>query len=126
MDRVQEARRRHWADVAAIVGGVMAFAFTVWPSDLFTLGNEQRSSLSWLSYALPGVMAIASVFLANRSRTLARVVLAAACVLLLDSLLGTAHLGWQHWVSRIIPALLMLAAAPFMGRMPTPAEDHIG
>ena len=126
MDRVQEARRRHWADVAAIVGGVMAFAFTVWPSDLFTLGNAQRSSLSWLSYALPGVMAVGSVFLANRSRTLARVVLALAGLILLGSLIGTAQFGWQHWVSRIIPALLMLGAAPFVGRMPTPAEDHIG
>ena len=87
---------------------------------------DRRASGHRAPVPRPARGAVASIVLANRSRTLARVVLALAGLILLGSLIGTAHPGWQHRVSRFVPALLMLGAVPFMGRMPTPAEDHVG
>jgi hypothetical protein len=115
------ARRRQWADVVAILAGVSSFGFAIWVAP-FAAGEvggfeTQNIKLIWGSYALAGVLAIAAVLVSQRRAGLGRALLAVGGVVLLIGLVGFGRPEGAAWAS-IIPAILMLAAAPFIGDMP--------
>ena len=120
-ERASTARRRDWADLVAIVAAVASFAFAIWGTPIavgeVAGGDTRNVSLIWLSYGVAGLLAIAGVAVAQRRTGLGRILLAAGGVVLLVGLIGLAHPVGAAWAS-IIPGILMLGAAPFIGRMP--------
>ena len=121
-ERASTARRRDWADLVAIVAAVASFAFAIWGTPIavgeVAGGDTRNVSLIWLSYGVAGLLAIGGVVVAQRRTGLGRILLAAGGVVLLVGLVGLAHPVGAAWAS-IIPAVLMLASAPFVGPLPT-------
>ena len=106
------------ADLAAIIAGVVALGVSLWGGPLWA-GNNYDGPLSflWVLFIVAGVLAIGAVFLAQRSRGPARLMLAAGGVL---ALLGALIPGGDWPAIRIVQVLLglvMLGAATSIGRV---------
>ncbi len=126
-ERKSRARHRRWASVVAIVAGVYAFGLAVWAPGLAggqASGNVVREQTWWWAASgLAGVLALAAVILSLRSQLLGRVLLALGGVVLLTALFAFRVFGALAVVGVILPALVMLGTAPFLGPMPTPEEE---
>jgi hypothetical protein len=119
MDRAQGARRRHWADVVAIVAGVWSFGEALWGPALFSGETVDRGAgATWLAFGIGGLLAIIAVIAAQRYTKPARILLGIAGLILLASPFAYRHPAWLPIVTSVIAGLAMLAAAPFIGRMP--------
>ena len=122
MDRASTERSVDWADFIAIVAAVACFAFAIWGTPLavgeVAGGDTRNISLIWLSYGIGGVLALAGVAVAQQRRGQGRILVGAGGVVLLLGLIGFAQPEGAAWAS-IIPGVLMLAAAPFVGPLPT-------
>jgi hypothetical protein len=119
MNQAKDARRRHWADLVAIIAGVWAFGEAIWGPALFSSETVDRGAgATWLAFGIGGLLAIGAVLLAQRNTRLARLLLGLAGVLLVLSPLAYRHPSWLPIVSSLVVGLAMLAAAPFIGRMP--------
>ena len=88
MAEVPEVRRRHWADVAAILTGLMLMGLAIWPVPFVSTEEVRRVSVWWI-YALAGGLSLVAVFLGQRWRfqQLAQGLLFAAVGVLLYELL---------------------------------------
>jgi peptidoglycan/LPS O-acetylase OafA/YrhL len=119
MNRAQDARRRHWADVVAIVAGVWSFGEALWGPALFSRDTVDRGAgATWFAFGIGGLLAIAAVLLAQRYTKPARIVLAIGGAILVISPFAYRSPVWLPIVSSVIAGLMMLGAAPFIGRMP--------
>ncbi len=119
MDQAKDARRRHWADVVAIVAGVWSFAEALWGPAVFSSETTDRGvGATWLAFGIGGLLAVGAVLLAQRYTRPARIVLGVAGLLLVLSPLAYREPVWLPIVSSVAAGLAMLAAAPFIGRMP--------
>ena len=122
MDRASTERRVDWADFIAIVAAVACFAFAIWGTPLAVgedAGGDTRDIKTiWLSYGLGGALALAGVAVAQERRRQGRLLVGAGGLVLLIGLIGFAQPEGTAWAS-IIPGVLMLAAAPFVGPLPT-------
>jgi hypothetical protein len=121
MVEVPEVRRRHWADIAAIVAGLMLMGFAIWPIPFAGTSETGRQVGVWWIYALAGGSSLIGVFLGQRweFRHLARVlILAAVAVLLYGLLTQFRDLGPAAVLTAVVPGALLLLAAPFFGPMP--------
>jgi hypothetical protein len=119
MNQSNEARRRHWADLVAIVAGVWAFGEAIWGPAVFSSETIDRGAgATWLAFGIGGLLAIGAVILAQRNTRLARIALGIAGLVLVLSPLAYRHPSWLPIVSSLAVGLAMLAAAPFIGRMP--------
>jgi hypothetical protein len=119
MNHAKDARRRHWADVVAIIAGVWAFGEAIWGPALFSSETTDRGAgATWLAFGIGGLLAIGAVLLAQRYTRLARLLLGIAGVILVLSPLAYRHPAWLPIVSSLTVGVAMLAAAPFIGRMP--------
>ncbi|HEX7089615.1 MAG TPA: hypothetical protein VF192_05735 [Longimicrobiales bacterium] len=123
----RRAERRRWANVAAIVAGVYALGFAVWSPGLAG-GARLEADLRaqgwwWAGSAVGGLLALAAAVAAVRSRLLGRVLLVLAALVLLATLLAFRRIGTAALLALVLPALVMLAAAPFLGAMPAPEEE---
>jgi hypothetical protein len=119
MNQVKDARRRHWADVVAIVAGVWSFGEALWGPALFSQNTVDRGAgATWLAFGVGGLLAIIAVLLAQRSTKIARVMLAIAGLILIASPFAYRHPVMLPIVSSLVVGLAMLSAAPFIGRMP--------
>ncbi len=119
MNQTKDARRRHWADVVAIVAGVWAFGEAIWGPAVFSSETIDRGAgATWLAFGIGGLLAIGAVILAQRNTRLARILLGVAGLVLVLSPLAYRHPSWLPIVSSLAVGLAMLAAAPFIGRMP--------
>ncbi len=120
-----EVRRRHWADVAAILAGLMLMGLAIWPVPFVdTAETGDRVSVWWI-YALAGGLSLAGVFLGQRwpLRQLARGLMFAAVGVLLYGLVTTfRELGTAAVLTAVVPGVLLLLAAPFFGPMPRAAS----
>jgi hypothetical protein len=115
----KDARRRHWADVLAIVAGVWAFGEAIWGPAVFSSETTDRGAgASWLAFGVAGLLAVGAVFLAQRYTRPARIVLGVAGLILVVSPFAYRSPAWLPIISSVIVGLAMLAAAPFIGRMP--------
>jgi hypothetical protein len=121
------AFRRRWADIAVIAASAYALAAaTQMPLELATGDVDEAVRFAlWLptAYVVGGILGMASIFIALRWPRAARVVLVIAALLLLSGLVGLQSFALLPVLSLGVPALLMLAAAPFMGAMPGPEEE---
>jgi hypothetical protein len=126
-DRVTAAKRRRWADVVLIVAGLYVFLAAIWappglgPAE--AMAEARYHGMWWWAHALGGSLALAAVLVAMKSVLLARVLAAAAVLVLLAGLLAFETIGWLAARTLLIPALLILAATPFIGPMPAPEEE---
>jgi hypothetical protein len=119
VDQAKNARRRHWADVVAIVAGVWSFGEALWGPALFSQNTVDRGAgATWLAFGIGGLLAVVAVLLAQRNTKLARVALALAGLILIASPLAYRHPVMLPVVTSLAAGLAMLAAAPFIGRMP--------
>lgn len=122
-----EAKRRRWADVVLIVAGLYVFFAAVWAPP--ALGPEAADAeaadhgLWWVAHALGGALALLSVPVALKNVALARIMAGAAGLVLIGGLLAFHSIGWLAVRALLIPAILILGAAPFMGPMPTPEDE---
>jgi hypothetical protein len=119
MDPAKGARRRHWADVVAIVAGVWSFGEAIWGPTIFSAEAVDRGAgATWIAFGAGGLLAILSVILAQRYTQPARITLGLAGLILLLAPLAYRHPVWLPIVTSVVAGLAMLAAAPFIGRMP--------
>jgi hypothetical protein len=118
-NRASDARRRHWADLLAIVAGAWAFGQALWGPTVFTSEAIDRGvGPNWVAFGVGGLLAIGSVFLAQRYTRPARIILGLAGLMLVLVPFAYRYAIWPPIVSSVVSGLAMLAAAPFIGRMP--------
>jgi hypothetical protein len=126
MKDATERRRRHWADIAVILAGLMLWGLAIWPTP-FVNDPEVAGRLAvWQVYAVAGGLTLVGFFLGQRWqwRLIARVLLFGAAVVLALGLLTTFRdLGPAALLTVIVPGLLLLLAAPFFGPMPRAAAE---
>ncbi len=119
-----EMQRRHWADIAAIVAGLILMGLAIWPVPFVDTQEAGRISVWWI-YAVSGGLTLIGFFLGQqwRWRQLAQgLMFAAVGVLLYGLLTRFRELGTAAVLTALIPGLLLLLAAPFFGPMPRAAE----
>jgi hypothetical protein len=127
MAEVTEKRRRHWADVAAILAGLMLMGLAIWPVPFADRPETGRQVDVWWIYALAGGLSLVGVFLGQRwrFRQLAQGLLFAAVgVLLYGLVVEFRELGIAAVLTVVIPGALLLLAAPFFGPMPRAAAER--
>jgi hypothetical protein len=119
MNDANKARRRHWADVVAILAGVWSFGEALWGPAIFSMETVDRGAgASWLAFGVGGLLAIGAVILAQRRTKPARIMLAVAGVILLGSAFAYRNPVALPIIAAIVAGVAMLAASPFIGRMP--------
>jgi O-antigen/teichoic acid export membrane protein len=129
MQETPARSRRHWADVAVIIVGLGLFGLAIWfPPFTTTTGADEvkTAPMVWPIYAIAGGLTLLGLFAGQRwrLRTLARVLLIAAVVVLAVGLFtGFRELGPAAWLTVIIPGIVLLVAAPFFGPMPRAADS---
>jgi hypothetical protein len=121
----QGAQSRHWADVLAIFTGLALLGLAIWPGPQSASAGAARESggnqeILWLSHAIGGALALASVAIAQRwkLRPLARVLLATAAVGLVVVLFTFRDFGPRALLTLLLPAVLLLVSASAVGPMP--------
>jgi hypothetical protein len=119
MDGATKARRRHWADLVAILAGVWSFGQALWGPAIFSMETVDRGAgASWMAFGLGGLLAIGAVLLAQRRTMPARIMLAIGGLILVASAFVYRYPATLPIISAAAAGIAMLAAAPFIGRMP--------
>ena len=119
MDGASTARRRHWADLVALLAGVWSFGQAIWGPVLFSMETIDRGAgASWLAFGTSGLLAVGAVLLAQRRTKPARIMLGIAGLILVVSPLAYRVPVSLPIITSVIAGIVMLAAAPFIGRMP--------
>lgn len=119
MSEVNNVRRRHWADIVALVAGLWAIAEAIWgPAVSSQSVVDPRFGYTWLIFATAGALAVAAIFLAQRTPAFGRVALAIAGLLLLIITMMFEREHLVPLVTGLVLAVAMLASAPFVGRLP--------
>lgn len=120
-------RQRKWANIAVLIVGVYQFGLAFWG-----IGLAQPAGIVegvrwlgwyWFTSGFGGLLAIASVIVAVRSATAGRVLLGLAAALVLSGGFAFSRLEGRLFLDVILPGLILLAALPFFGTMPTPEQQ---
>lgn len=129
-DRKDHARRRRWADIVVIVASAYALAVAPWFPPEMAAGGDNEAVASpqwlWIAYALAGGLGFTGLFVALRSAVLAKVMVAAAGLIMLASFLTMAELTTLAVLSIGGTGLALVLAAPFVGPMPRPDDERPG
>jgi hypothetical protein len=127
VDRQTAAKRRRWADVVIILASLYAMlAATFAPTGLGSppaVAEAADHGMWWWAHAIGGTLALSSVFVAMKSVVVARLLAGAGGVVLLAGVGAFGGINWLAIRTLVIPALLILAATPFLGPMPSPEEE---
>jgi hypothetical protein len=121
MQESGEQVRRRWADVVVMLTGLMLVGLAAWNAPASSGRPDETASLGsmYVAYAIGGGLAIAALFLVHRSRMIGRLLLVAAGLVVLGfGLDGFREGAGAVWLTVLLPALLLLGAAPFFGPMP--------
>ena len=124
---IQRAKRRRWADVVLIVASLYSFMSAFWaPLELLTGGSgsevaEQQGL--WWSYAIGGVLGLAALAMSRKHPGLAKGLTAAAGLAVLAGFFTLDDLTPFATASIGVTGIALLAAAPFVGPMPTPEDE---
>ena len=122
MADVPERQRRHWADVAAILAGLILMGLAIWPVPFVHAADRAgQVAVVWWIYALAGGLTLVAVFLGQQwhRKQLAQGLMVAALGVLLYGLFTTLwDLGTVALLTAVVPGLLILLAVPFFGPMP--------
>ena len=115
---------RHWADVLAILTGLVLMALAIWPGEPQASADAAREAgnpqLMWLAYIAAGGSAIAAVLVAQRwqRRPLARALLVLGALVLLAVLVVFRDFGPRALLTVLLPAVALLASATAIGPLP--------
>jgi O-antigen/teichoic acid export membrane protein len=118
-------RARHWSNVVLIFTGLLLAGFAIWAAPLFGDPATVDSVATWVVYGGAAMLSLGALFIAQRraGQTLSRLLVAAACVVLVIGLFMFREAGWRVWLTIIIPAIALMSTIPFLGRMPRAAEE---
>jgi hypothetical protein len=118
-------RARHWSNVVLIFTGLLLAGFAIWAAPLFGEPSTVDTVATWTVYGGAALLSLAGLFVAQRrdGQTLSRLLVAAACLVLVIGLFMFREAGWRVWLTIIGPAVALLATIPFLGRMPRAAEE---
>lgn len=122
------ARGRRWTNVVVLVASAWALAASMWGWTPETMESGARDlvtndSLLVGAYALAGTLGFVAVFTALRLPALSKALTALAGLLLLSGFLVLRSVDPVAVLSLGLTGIALLAAAPFMGPMPTPEEE---
>ena len=126
--RIGKAKRRRWADVVVIVASLYSFMSAMWaPLELLTGGAGREVAETqglWWSYAVGGVLGLAALFFAHRGMSgIAKGLTAAAGLAVLAGFVTLDDLTLFAALSIGVTGIALLAAAPFVGPMPSPEDE---
>lgn len=120
-------RRRRWADVVVIGVGVFELMLAAYGALLSRPGGVaflvDAPGGYYAAMGIGGTLAVTSAPVALRSVALARTLSIAAGVVLLLGLFALRTVDARAVLVLVLPALLLFAATPFLGPMPTPEEE---
>lgn len=120
-------RHRRWADAVVIVLSVYAFFAAIWaPPEMATGADaEGVGSTGWmyLSYAIGGALGILGIFIAHKAEGVGRAVVLLAGIVVLSGFFALYEVTLIAVISLGVTGLGMLAAAPWVGPMPTPEQE---
>ncbi len=127
MSNVGKAKRRKWADLAVLVAAIYALVFAIWAPEA-TAPNTATSEVSgkgtwYFAHMLGGILPLAGYFVALKSSMAGKVLVGLGAGALLAGLAGFDEIGGIALRNIILPAVIMLVALPFFGRMPTPEDE---
>jgi hypothetical protein len=129
MPEATVAGRRNVAGVAVILTGVILLALAIWPGDptasAGAVNELGRPVFAWATHGIAGILALGAVFVAQRPawRAIGRIMLVLAGVSLLVALVVARDFGLRALLSLLLPALVLLSAAPALGPLPPPQQD---
>lgn len=125
----ERRRARRWADVVAIVAGVVALGNAMWGPIIFTtmyreLARGDRGvDYNWMAFGIGGLLALLGVALAQKRAVLGRPALALGGVLLAIVPLFYERKPPLPLATSVVLGLAMLIATPFLGPMPAPRQE---
>lgn len=126
MAGMSKGRRFEIADLVAIVAGFASIGVSLYGAPIRAENADTAPiGLVWAASLAAGVMAILAVFLAQRSRTPARALLAVAGVLALVATLTPGGPWAMLRITHLVIGLAMLGAATSIGRMPVDTRSHV-
>jgi hypothetical protein len=128
MPDVTAARRRTLAAIAALVAGFWAIGWAIWTP---FLPPEQSDTVRnfgawWAILAVGGALAVASVFVTSSSIPTARAMLVVAALVLAAGVAVFGDYTPAALTRHLLPAAVMLLAAPFLGPVPRYGSERRG
>ena len=119
-------RTRRWADMVAIVAGVVALANAMWGPIIFTTmyreltRGDRGVDYNWMAFGVGGLLALLGIALAQKRPTLGRPALALGGLLLVIVPFFYERKTPLPLATSVVLGLTMLIATPFVGPMPAP------
>ncbi len=118
---------RQVANIVVIVVAVILLALTIWGSSgaaVRETGETQAGHAPWFAHFLAGAVALLGAIAAQRwrYRRVGQLLVVVAALILLGALVAFRFVGTAAVLSLIVPAVILLAASPFLGPMPLPGE----
>jgi hypothetical protein len=88
-------------------------------------GEARVPRVPWFTHFIAGALTLAGVFTAQRwqLRRVAQLCFIAAAVVLLAALAVFRYFGPWAWLTLVLPAVVLLAAAPFLAPVPPPEDQ---
>lgn len=105
--------------------GLLLAAFAIWAAPWFGDPATVDPVSTWGGYGGAAIPSLGALFVAHRhgAQTLSRLLVAAACLVLVIGLFMFPEAGWRVRLTIIVPAIALLITIPFLGRMPRAAEE---
>jgi peptidoglycan/LPS O-acetylase OafA/YrhL len=125
MQETPAQQRRLWADVAVIFVGLALVGLAIWSPPFSPSSGVRNVVAAWQVYALSGGLSLAALVVGQRPRwrLIARLMLFAAAVILIVGLFSAfSRAGPVAWLTTVLPAVVLLAAASAVGPMPRGTE----
>jgi predicted MFS family arabinose efflux permease len=121
--------QRNAANTAAIVVGAVLVALSMWGGSAVGVSEtgESRAQVPWLVHFSAGALAIAGVLIAQRwrRRRLGQAALLIGAAILIGALVMFRYFGPWAWLTFVLPAVVLLAATPFLAPMPAPTGSKV-
>jgi hypothetical protein len=114
-------KHRRWANVAVIIAGMFALLWGLWRPP--AAGPQVDEVSLWGTQVLGGALGVAAPLIALKWGMLSKISAAAGGLILLGGMLAVGRITLNPILTTVLPALVLLAAAPFMGTMPTPEDE---
>ena len=128
MDAVSEARGRRWADIVAILASVVLVGYSVWggvlAGDSEGLREVRNYGFARATNIGGGLLGVAGIFAAQKSRTLGRALVIAAGLVALAGLFAFNVIDGTSMAASGAPGLALLLAGFFVGPMPSEREER--